>query len=345
MNDTINQLNKAAVLALWSALDHEPLHRLQATIRPLLDHNMTWHGPEPLGEKQGIERFVKEFWSPLLHSFPDLERQPHLFFGGVSNGCRDGLNDGKMWVTGTGVFTATFEKEYLSIPATGAPVELRWGEFCRIDQGRIVEIYCLLDLVDLMRQSGFEVLPASRGEDGIYPPPLAGDGVLTDGQDRRVSDYSLQHIRRFIFNGLNRYDQSDLASMGMAAFFHPEVQWYGPGGIGACHGLEEFEDLHQQPWLTAFPDRQVQDLTALIAEGCYSGGPGWAGVLATHSGEYLDCPATGKRLKINGLDWWKREGEWYIENWVFVDMVHLFRQMGVDLFQRLEKLKASRSQK
>ena len=25
----------------------------------------------------------------------------------------------------------------------------------------------------------------------------------------------------------------------------------------------------------------------------------------------------------------------YVENWVFVDMVHLFRQLGVDLFERL----------
>ena len=34
-------------------------------------------------------------------------------------------------------------------------------------------------------------------------------------------------------------------------------------------------------------------------------------------------------------DWWKRDGEEYIENWVFVDMVHLFRQFGIDLFGRL----------
>jgi len=25
----------------------------------------------------------------------------------------------------------------------------------------------------------------------------------------------------------------------------------------------------------------------------------------------------------------------YVENWVFVDMIHLFRQFGVDLFERL----------
>ena len=99
--------------------------------------------------------------------------------------------------------------------------------------------------------------------------------------------------------------------------------------------MKEFEDFHQKPWLIAFPDRLVQDLDALIAEGSYSGGPAWAGVLATHTGPYLDCLPTGNQIEINGLDWWKREGDMYVENWVFVDMIHLFRQFGIDLFGRL----------
>ena len=69
----------------------------------------------------------------------------------------------------------------------------------------------------------------------------------------------------------------------------------------------------------------------LFAEGAYTGGAGWNGVLATHAGRYLDCPATGKQIGVNGLDFWRREGDRITENWVFVDMLHLFRQFGVDL--------------
>ena len=239
-----------------------------------------------------------------------------------------------MWVTGTGVFRATFVADYLGIPATGGAVEIRWGEFCRVEEGRIAETFFLIDMVDLLRQAGIDVLPPARGRDGIYPPPAAGDGVMEQPQPAEVTAYSLDHIRRFIFQGLNAYDAEDLSSMGMADYFHPDVQWFGPGGIGACSGLQEFQELHQAVWLHAFPDRRVQDLDALFAEGAYSGGPGWAGVLATHAGEYLGTPASGRRLAINGLDWWKREGEQYVENWVFVDMLHLFRQMGVDLWPR-----------
>jgi len=158
---------------------------------------------------------------------------------------------------------------------------------------------------------------------------------LLEAQSEKESQYSLAHIRRFIFDGLNSFDQSDLKSMGMADFFHPEVLWYGPCGIGACLNFRDFENRHQRPWLNAFPDRSVQNLDALFAEGSYSGAPGWAGVKAVQTGQYLDHAASGNPVEINGLDRWKRNGEVYIENWVFVDMIHLFRQLGVDLLDRL----------
>jgi hypothetical protein len=113
---------------------------------------------------------------------------------------------------------------------------------------------------------------------------------MLNEQDAGESDFKLNHIRRFIFEGLNSYDQSELTSMGMADYFHPDVQWYGPG---------------------------------------------WSGVKATHTGEYLDCQPTGRAIEFNGLDFWKLENDVYVENWVFVDMIHLFRQLGVDLFARI----------
>jgi hypothetical protein len=36
------------------------------------------------------------------------------------------------------------------------------------------------------------------------------------------------------------------------------------------------------------------------------------------------------------MDFWRREGDLLVENWVFIDMVDLFLQLGVDLFERLQ---------
>ena len=332
---TPNQSNKHAVWEFWRALEAAGDDRVEVVARDYLDADLTWKGFDPVNALQGVEAFVSGFWSPLHRSFPDLKRQTHVFLGGKSNGRIDGLRDGHRWVCGTGYLNGTFARDYLAIPATGVQVSIRWGEFCRMEQGRIVEIYFLLDLIDLMQQAGFPVLPPSRGIDSLFPPPRRRDGILLDGQDEVESRRSLDHIRRFIFNGLNQFDESKLESMGMADFFHPDLQWYGPGGIGACLSFQDFQSQHQQPWLHAFPNRQIQNLDALFAEGSYSAAPGWKGVMATHAGEYLGCPPTGKLVEINGLDYWKREGEQYVENWVFVDMIHLFRQLGVDLFERL----------
>ena len=335
----LNQLNKKIVWDFWAELENSSPENIVTAVSEALAEDVVWHGFDPVNKLNGIDGFVNGFWQPLLHAFPDLKRHCHLFMGGVSNGRIDGnINlDGKMWVSGTGLFSGTFTHDYLTIPKNGREVNIRWGEFCRVEDGKIVEIYFQLDLIDLMQQAGFDVLPPALGKDGVYPPPAANDGLLHDPQDEAVSAYSLEHIRSFIFDGLNAFDQDDLKSMGMADYFHPDVNWYGPGGIGACLSFKEFEYLHQQPWLVAYPDRQVQNLDALIAEGAYSGAPGWAGVKATHTGPYLDAPATGNAIEFNGLDWWKREGEQYVENWVFVDMIHLFRQFGIDLFDRLPK--------
>jgi predicted ester cyclase len=331
----LNQRNKMRVWEFWQALDFADQAQTTSVAHQFMSGDVQWHGPDPINDLTGVEAFSEEYWQRLQHSFSGLERQTHLFMGGKSNGRADGTNDGRMWVGGTGYFNGRFDRDFLSIPANGKRVQVRWGEFCHMERGRIVEVFCLLDLVDLMQQAGFNVLPPSRGKDHLYPPPAAEDGVMLDAQDKQESLESLVHIRRFIFDGLNAYDQKGLESMGMSYFFHPSVRWYGPGGIGACLGFEAFESLHQRHWLNAFPDRSVQDLDALIAEGPYSGAPGWAGVVATHRGAYLDQPATGRQIVVNGLDFWKREGGRYVENWVFVDMIHLFRQMGVDLFERI----------
>ncbi len=336
MTDIQNQQNKQLVWQFWKALDGAAADAALAAATRFMATDALWHGPDPIDDLLGSVAFANGFWQPLSDSFRDLRRQTHVFFGGRSNGRVDGTNDGRMWVAGTGLFHGTFAADYLTIPANHQPVEIRWGEFSRIEDGKIVEIYCLLDLVDLMRQTGHPVLPPSRGIDGIYPPPAAGDGILLDPVSEETSADTLAHIRRFIFDGLNNYDQSDLKSMGIADYFHQDIHWYGPGGIGAALSLKEFEDNHQRWWLHAFPDRRVQDLDALIAEGAYSGGPGWAGVRGTHTGDYIDCPATGKTVEFHGLDFWKLENGRYVENWVFVDMIHLFRQFGIDLFECLQ---------
>ena len=128
------------------------------------------------------------------------------------------------------------------------------------------------------------------------------------------------------------------------------MKWYGPSGIGACFSLEEFEDFHQRPWLHGFGDRNLSRAGSGTANGPHRRRQirQWVEygdtVFSQHHGEYANIAATGKLLTLRDFDWWKREGDYLIENWVPIDMIDLCRQIGVDLMARMGRQIADRRQ-
>ena len=338
-----NQANKSAVQAFWHAL---AAAAPQDTAQVCADHlaaDFHWHGGDPFGQTHTPADYAAAFWEPLKRAIPDVRRQTHIFLGGQSDAKTDGSPDGAMWVGATGYFTGHAQQPFLNIPETDQNLRLRWGEFYRIEDGQITYCQMILDFVDWFDQIGHPVLPKPTGALHVYPAPTGYEGNLLAQQDGETSLRTRAFGRDFIFGGLNKFDETDLSSMGMARFFHPNVKWYGPGGIGACLSLTEFEDLHQKPWLVAFPDRKVMHLESLFAEDHMLAASGPMGVVATQTGPYLGHPASHNPIEVSGIDFWLRgsgaNADKFTENWVFVDMIHLFRQMGVDLFDRLPKAK------
>jgi len=330
MTVDVNQRNKDAALTLWAALDSDPSSALG-----LLDHVTHWQGPEPIGVQASGADVIARMFAPLRAAIPDLVRDTHIFMGGQSEASEDGRDDGAWWVAGTGYYTGRATSDVFGIPATDHPLRIRWGEFLHFDAaGNVTHAQTIWDFVDWFDQIGLPVLPKPRGALHVYPAPTGFDGVLRAPAPMGETEHTLAFGREFIFGALNGFDETDLSSMGMARFFHPNIKWYGPGGIGACLSLSEFETYHQQPWLVAFPDRKVMHLESLFAEGRMLAASGPMGVVGTHSGPYLGHAASGAAIEVSGLDFWLRSDGQFTENWVFVDMVHLFKQMGVDLFAR-----------
>ena len=145
------------------------------------------------------------------------------------------------------------------------------------------------------------------------------------------SDKSLKLVEDMIA-GLMSYDQKSLSSMGMKRFWTPQFQWYGPGGIGSARGHADYERAHQGPFLKAFPDRIGGNHKCRIGEGAYVASTGWPSLNATHLGDdWIGIPATGKRITQRIMDFWRREDDMLVENWVFIDMVDLIGQFGIDL--------------
>lgn len=115
---------------------------------------------------------------------------------------------------------------------------------------------------------------------------------------------------------------------GMEEYWTEDMKWYGPAGIGTKPSLKAFQDEHQRPFLKAFSDKNATD-EIRIAEGNYVAASGFQA--ATHSGDYLGIPASGKQVNIRYMDFWRVEGDKLVENWVLIDLLDFLEQLGYDV--------------
>ncbi|WP_372911344.1 ester cyclase [Salinigranum sp.] len=286
-----------------------------------------WHGPAPIDKLDGRTAVATEFWEPLLASFPDLEKNDYIRFADEF--------EGDEWVCATGNLVGTFEEDWLDIPATGHATWLRYGEFHRFEEGKVAETRTIVDVLDVLRQAGYRIVP-SLGPEVVIPGPTTQDGILHGDRDEDASRKTMALVEGMLFDGLNSYEEEGLDGMGMDEYWHEDFMWYGPAGIGSTRGIGAFQDVHQGPFLEAFPDREVGHHDARLAEGNYCASTGWPAVVGTHLGdEWLGLPATGNDAEMRVIDVWRREGDLLAENWVFIDMIDLLDQLGVDVFERL----------
>ncbi len=329
MTSKVKRHNKEIVWTFWQAIDQASPEELTALLPQYMTADSRWYGAHPLNELHGVEAIAAKYWQPLKEAFSGLRRESYLFFSGR-------FQD-KDWVTATGHFKGKFVNDWLGIRATEKEISLRFGEFCALQDGKISETYLLLDLLDLLQQGGIDLLPhIYGGEVGVYPPPLTQDGVLLTEYPPEVGQQSAELVEAMIM-GLMRYNQKDLASMEQVRYWHTDMQWYGPAGIGTTRTLKGFEEKHQLPFLLAFPDRKGGHHKARFAEGMYVASTGWPSIFATHRASYLGAPVTGKQITMRVMDWWRCEGEYIKENWVLIDMIDLFYQFGINLFDRLKE--------
>ncbi len=280
------------------------------------------HMSAPVGEIIGIDAAFAD----VVTAMPDAERRTDILLNGT-------FKDGQ-WFASTGFLVGHFMHPLWGMQPTGRPLWLRFGWFDRAEGDRIVESYIIFDVARAMIETGQWPMAPQLGQ-GWSPAPQTQDGITFDTEG---ATQSLGQVEAMIA-GLMRYDRQSLASMRMVDFWHPQFHWYGPGGIGSARGHADYERAHQRPFLTAFPDRVGGNHKCRIGDGPYVASTGWPSINATHSGDgWLGLPATGKPVTMKVMDFWRRDGALLAENWVFIDMIDLLGQIGVDVFARLESL-------
>lgn len=321
---------------------------LEAALNTLAAPDCAWRAAHPMNEVRGTAAAAVRIWSPLFAAFPDLERRDTIFVAG--------RYQAKTFVAATGHYCGTMKGDWLGIPATGNTLYLRYGEVWQIDDdGRVVQANLLWDVLDVMRQTGVWPLAPSLGVEGMWPGPLTADGVRLTSSAAADGFESLEqtlqmHKTLLEFDDFGNLSRDALIAMPQRDHWHPRMMWYGPAGIGTTRGLDGFVDGHQLPFRIAFhrPQGSLAEVMAertrmgaghyiRIGDGPYSVTGGWPSVYAMHMGAgFCGMPASGKPVFMRVMDFYLHHEGFIRENWVPIDMLHLFGQMGLDVLGRMK---------
>jgi predicted ester cyclase len=305
----------------------------QTSLESIIQEDMKLHVSYPINGLCGSAQIKQEFWQPLHNSLKDIERKAFIEF--------QSEYQNHTWSAATGYFIGTFTQDLLGIPATGKTLYVRFTELVKLKDNKIADYYLLLDFLDVMNQVGVNPLRKSLGHDGLIMPPSSMDGLNPNQTSAQHTAESEQLVMGML-QELGRFDGKSLASMKLEDYWHPDFMWYGPAGIGTTRGIDGFRQHHQGPFVFSFPDRVVDHKAAIVKQGNYVSTGGWPHMHGSHLvGGWLGLPPTNKNLELRVIDIWRREGSLLKENWVAIDIIHMCKQMGLDVFVMMESVHKS----
>ncbi|MEM1078549.1 MAG: ester cyclase [Pseudomonadota bacterium] len=320
-----------AIAAFRKALYHD-LAQGAAAGRACFADGAVIHLCHPLGDLTGWDGLWYGGLGPLAVAMPDGERREYIQIAGVDH-------DGAQWIGCGGMYLGTFSQPFVGIPPTGRVAHMRFHEFFRVEAGRIVEMQAIWDVPELMMQAGVWPMVPSLGRDWCVPGPADGSGLGPHGPEGAAS---CAHVVAMLNAMIRHPKEGGPEVMELGRYWHPKMMWYGPAGIGTGRGSDGFRRHHQIPFLKAMPDRGAypeQTTHHFFGEGAYVGVTGWPNMAQTITGDgWLGIAPSGQEVTLRSLDFWRLEDGLIRENWVLVDLLDLYRQIGVDVMARMAEL-------
>lgn len=309
---------------------------LRAALAALLAPQARLRLCHPFGEGAGPEGMYEACLGPLLAAMPDLERRDMILLAGTSP-------EGQDWIGCMGSYMGSFAAPFLGIPPTGHLAHMRYHEFFRVEEGRVAEVQAIWDVPELMMQAGAWPMAPQLGAFLATPAPMTQDGLAPPGDGAAA----MAHVQGMLADLCRHPADPDPGVMNLPAWWHPRFNWYGPAGIGAARGIAGFRRWHQIPFLRAMPDRGLDPeglKSHWIAAGAYAAETGWPNMRLTITGDgWLGIAPAGQRITLRSLDFWRLEGGLIRENWVLVDLLDMWAQIGVDVLGRMREVTSGRN--
>lgn len=336
MTNTIHNENKEFIKQFRMALYDCDIATLKNQLREVFAPECAIHLAHPFEDLNGSDALFEDVYLPLMTAIPDLERCDFIVMAGEASRSN--------WVGCAGHYMGVFEKPWLDIPPTHHMVAMRYHEFFRIEDRQIVEMQALWDIPQVMMQAEAWVMTPSLGVEWIVPSPATNDGIITSPYDKSQADTSLKLVGDMLA-GLKKSPQG-VEAMELDKYWHPKFNWYGPAGIGSMRRISGFRNWHQNPFLNAMPDRSSSDKPKyFFADADYVGITAWPGMQMTISDNgWLGIAPSNQQITMRSLDFWRCENGLIRENWVLVDLLDVYHQIGVDVFARMREYTYARQQ-
>jgi len=120
-----------------------------------------WIGNTGCGTKNGLREFQDNWQRPFQAAFADKV-------------CTDEarLFDGE-WASAFGAQKAIHAGDFMGIPATGKTVEIRYMDFWKVEDGKIVDNWVMVDFPYVLKQLGVDVFNGEgweRYDEGLATP-------------------------------------------------------------------------------------------------------------------------------------------------------------------------------
>lgn len=323
---------RALIDPLRSAQYNWEAGTVRAAIDDVFAASATVRVCHPVGDLPATHLYERVY-APLVGAVPDIERRDTIVVCGTDGGDND-------WVGCGGYYTGAFLAPWLGIPATRRQVAIRFHEFFRVVDGKIVEAHLLWDLPHVMMQAGAWPMGPSLGHEWQVPGPSTQDGLLPRAADAELTSQSLRRVIGMLAD-MGKHPQQPVEAMRLEHHWHPCFSWYGPSGIGTQRGVSGFRHGHQIPFLAALPDRRggYKGEGHFFAESNYVAVTGWPNMAMTVTGSgWLGIAPTGAEITMKSLDFWRIENDRIRENWVLIDLLDVWDQLGVDVLARMREL-------
>ena len=245
-------------------------------------------------------------------------------------------NEG-VWVVSMGHLMGLFDNPWIGIKETKKIATLRYCEFSKIQNSKITEVAMFFDIPHLMLQAGIKPFPSETGISLVQPGPLTHDGLMFNEQDPNEGNKTLEIIENMI-NDVKVWTSTSRASLidELKKSWNDNMVWWGPTGIGSTYTIERYVDQHAGPFIETFKDRKFNGHLCRVSEGNYGGFFGWPNLTLTPKKKFMGIKTTPKSSEMRVIDMYRREGKKLTENWVFIDLLHFWKILGIDILKNLK---------